>query len=106
MNIEEILALDRQKKINILLAATTYKSAEDSCNSLYMGSMAHASLHRKLGMSYPSRLSYKDVLENKETKDESIDGAIRQLENFILYIIDHPVASCPCCGQVIQVKKI
>lgn len=85
-----------------LLAVLDYRSGPDSCNSIYVGSMASAQIYHAFRMRY----GYGDIREAIR------GGSLRQVEqayevakHTIAYMKAHPRQTCPCCGTVgVQIR--
>lgn len=96
--LRRIATWPREEQEKILHAATTYRSGTDSCNSVYMGSIAHAILRRALGDGYPGTESYADLLPN--VSNQRIMMGIEAAMHIIEYMLENPRKKCPCCGQI------
>lgn len=93
--------LDNQTLKEAIIFATTYRSGEDSCGSVYMGGMAH------------SKLKY--ILHKGYVRDRSgsLEGALAQVdrdtlleayEHVVPYIraaLKHGTRHCPCCASIL-----
>lgn len=95
--LQALAPLSRDEKANLILKASRYRSGADSCNSLYMGGLATASLVHALGGAY----GRDDVLMllTKAT-DAQIEAGLDVCANIIDYMRDHPTKPCPTCGQI------
>lgn len=91
-------------KRDLIKQATKYRSGPDSCNSLYMGGMAHAQLCRDLGVSYPTPNGIEDAID--KATDAQIDTAYERLSKFIDKMQKKPMRHCQCCGQVMEAKEV
>lgn len=97
----ELTALDAAEKRQLILGASTYRSGEDSCNSIYMGGMAHSMLRHALGGTNMDNL---DVLLAKAS-DKHLDRALEVCASYIKTMRENPVRKCPCCGQIVSAKE-
>lgn len=93
-----IATWDRPAREGVLLAATKYRSSEDSCNSIYMGGMTHTVLRGVLGDSYPNKHSYEELVTT--VSDDVLNKAIMVAMHTIEYMLANPRKTCPCCGQI------
>lgn len=78
-----------------ILAALNYRSGPDSCNSIYMGSMATAMVYHAVGLKY----GMGDLVAAIETASE--DQVLRALDacrGVINYMKMYPTTTCPTCG--------
>lgn len=98
-----ITTWDRPAREGVLLAATKYRSGEDSCNSVYMGGMGHTSLRQALGDSYPNKHSYEELVAI--VSDKILNKGIMTAMHTIEYMLANPRRTCPCCGQITGDKK-
>lgn len=94
---DELLPLGRDEKEKLILAATEYRSGEDSCGSVYMGSIAHAGLSAIFRRPYGTCV-YKEVIPL--ASDDQINAGLFKVANIIKYMREHPKKKCPCCGQI------
>lgn len=91
--------MNRQEKCDKIYAAYQYRNGQDSINSVYMGSMATASLIHKLGGSY----GYHSVFELLETAtNKQIDSAFEYCKPYIDCMEKYPTTKFPCCGQIVS----
>ena len=97
--LEQLSKLTRKEKEGLLMAATTYRSGEDSCNSVYMGSMAHAGLMHALGGRYGQPPGYSVLIP--PSSSTMLDAGIKSAIHTIEYMIANPRKPCPCCGRII-----
>lgn len=108
--LHKLYAKPMDEKKALLLSATTYQSGEGLLNTVYMGSLAHASLRATLNM--PSAMEgYKDPMQSMsyEQRMESVDSkmlndGIRCAIHTIEYMLANPVTKCPTCGRIVEVK--
>jgi len=83
----------------LIREAMVYRSGEDSCNSVYMGSMAIAGLYHVLGLRYGEG-NFAEALEKAGRK--KVDALLKECKSMIVYMRAHPRKHCPCCGQIIK----
>lgn len=99
--------MDHAKKLledkALILAASRYRSAADSCNSVYLGSMATAKLFHVLGGDW-GRNGLADVI--KAASRAQVDEALKVCASVIEYMGKHPTTECPCCGGVVSVNRL
>lgn len=83
-----------------ILAAMDYRSGEDSCNSVYVGSMAEARVYHICGHYYREahEISVKKLLDN--ASGHEIAEVHKYLKHYIDYMKKHPTKKCPTCGQI------
>lgn len=93
-----LLALSRDEKVALIKGAASYRSGSDSCNSLYMGSIATSRLLHVLGGVYG-----QDGLESllERATESQVNAGIDYAWNYIDYMQKHPMKPCPCCGQIV-----
>lgn len=96
----EINAKPRPEREALLLAATTYRSGNDSCNSVYMGGMAHHSLRLALRDPYPNKMSYAELIPT--VSDKCLEAGIKAAIHTIEYMLRNPRDICPRCGSVVK----
>lgn len=89
------MKLTNQRKL--ILDATKYRSGADSINSVYMGSMALASLYCALGKQYG-----RDSLEIAiaTASEIQIQAALKICAPYIEYMIKYPTKHCQTCGNI------
>ncbi len=80
-----------------IIAALDYRSGPDSCNSLYLGSMATHSICQAFGGSlgdvgFDLRKAIKDGTRRQ------VDKALESCASVIEYMKKHPTGRCPTCG--------
>lgn len=80
-----------------ILDALEYKSGNDSCNSVYVGSLGTAIVVEILGGYYGK--SYIPALLNVATEAQ-VRAAHKQLKRVITYMHKPPVKKCPHCGNI------
>ncbi|WP_266032419.1 hypothetical protein [Brucella intermedia] len=95
---KRLLDLPRDDKIKLIKRAREYRSGTDSCNSVYMGSMAISMLCRALGGIYGN--DDVDYLLTKAS-DHNLDTALNVCASYIKTMEQHPTKPCPCCGQIV-----
>jgi len=83
----------------LIKAAAKYRSGSDSCNSVYMGSMATASLMRILGGSYGED-SLNDLLEKADAG--RITSALEFCDPYIRRMLANPRRECLACGVLVN----
>lgn len=86
----ELDPLSRNEKCALIVAAKTFRSGPDSCNSVYMGSMATHSLFCSLGGDV-LRESLDDLLER--ATDQQISAALDVCANIIKHMGRGPIAA-------------
>jgi hypothetical protein len=86
-----------------ILAVLEYKSSEDSCNSVYVGSMALSRVYSFLGSYYGSPTSITSLLETADSA--SIQLTHDYLSTYIDFMKKNPVNHCPKCGQIVRKTK-
>lgn len=89
--------MNHEKRKQEILAALEYRSGNDSCNSVYAGSMKLAQVISLLGGSY-GKDSVEHLLETATC--EQIAAAHRSLSFLIGFMHKHPVKKCPTCGNI------
>lgn len=102
----DLLERPVDERIQLICMAASYRSGQDSCNSVYMGGMAHSGLCRILRIDYsdPDRMSYKDALEwhVKAGDEDRVNKALEHCIFYISYAMGHPVTKCPTCGSIVR----
>lgn len=83
----------------LIKAALKYKSGADSCNSVYMGSMATARACAILGVGWPPSVKLADAVDN--ASDKVIERLLEHCQHYIDYMLEHPTTRCKSCGQII-----
>lgn len=78
-----------------ILAALEYRSGPDSCNSVYMGSMATASVYHAMGLNYGEG---DLVAAIKSAGSGQIANALDACRGVIRYMKMYPTTTCPTCG--------
>lgn len=96
----ELTALSMGDKRNLIRAASQYRSGEDSCNSVYMGGMAHAMLRRALGGGGYDGLD--DLLA--AANDARLNAGLYVCSSYIETMRRYPTKKCPCCGQIVSAE--
>ena len=86
--------MTREKLKEEILAAVEYRSGTDSCNSLYMGSMARSQLLRHLGSSHRTD-NTESALEKASM--EQLEKAHAFCEPYLAHRAKHPTGTCPTC---------
>lgn len=94
--------LEREKKQDLIVRAMDYKSGPDSCNSVYLGSMARHSTFMALG-SHITRGTLIDALA--KATDAQLNAALDVCANVIRYMLENPRTTCPTCGGIVPAKK-
>lgn len=97
--ISKLVCLPLEEKRQLLKEAVNYRSGESLINTVYMGSMATASLCSALGGMY-GKDSVISLIES--AKEENIDAGIRTAIHTIEYMLANPISKCPCCGQIVK----
>ncbi len=87
------------KDRNLIRQAVYYRSGPDSCNSMYMGGMALASLMHALGTTLGNG-DFEPVLLKANRKQ--LDNALDVCKNIIEYMQKHPMKICKCCGSILK----
>jgi hypothetical protein len=95
--------MKREEMIDLIRRAASYRSGADSCNSLYMGSMATHSLYCALGGTSPLHDTLDDLLSRATTAQ--LGAAMKVCDNIIRHMTKHPTKPCPCCGQIVPATK-
>lgn len=72
-------------------------------HDFYMGSMALAGLFRCLGADYG-----KDSIVTALAKAPGgrLIRAVAYCKDYLVFMREHPVAKCPCCGSLVLKKEI
>lgn len=97
----ELTELSLDEKRTLIKSASQYRSGTDSCNSVYMGGMAHAMLRRALGGGgYDGLDDLLAVATNKQ-----LDDGLSVCSSYIETMRQYPTKKCPCCGQIVQAEK-
>lgn len=91
--------VNREEKIEKILAAKNYRSNQDSVNSVYMNSMTISTILHMLGGSY-QKDSISDLIY--EADEETIDKVFDFCKTYIDYMEKHPTKKCLCCGQIVS----
>lgn len=86
--------LPRADKMALITKAREYRSGNDSCNSVYMGSTATHMLYRELA---PGK-DFADILEM--STDKQLDKALAVCAGVLDYAEHNPRERCPCCGAI------
>ena len=94
------IKMERDKEL--IRRAMEYRSGSDSCNSLYMGSMATAGLYHILGLQY-GKGGFDEALEKARRKQ--VDQLLKACDNIIEYMKKYPMKRCSHCGQVMSARK-
>lgn len=97
----ELTARSTEEKRALIKAASQYRSGTDSCNSVYMGGMAHAMLRRALGGGGYDGLDELLAAANAAQLNAGLDVCSSYIET----MRRHPTKKCPCCGQIVSVKE-
>ncbi len=97
----ELVSMTPDLKRATITAAANYRSGNDSCGSVYMGSMAHANLNRALGGTY-GKDGLHDLLTN--ATQAQLNAGLEVCWSYIAYMRQNPVARCPCCGGIVAEK--
>lgn len=97
--IDSRLEADRE----LIIAATTYRSGNDSIGSVYMGGMAMSMLGAIIGHGgWHDDRRLADVI--RAAPRAKIDKALEHCKSIIDYMQAHPVEKCPCCGAIRPAK--
>lgn len=88
--------MTRQNKIAEILKVWSYKSGEDSCNSVYLGSMEKGSVLHILGSTYASNTPIEELLDTAD--DAQVSKVHRKLNWIIVFMNANVVTTCPHCG--------
>jgi len=94
--------MDIEQKRDLIRAALSYRSGQDSINSVYMGSMATFSAMGALGERYGFGNLERGLANASE---DQIDACLKVCKRTIDYMLKHPTSKCPCCGQIVPAKK-
>lgn len=100
---QKLEKLTIRRRQNLLIKATSYRSGEGLLNTVYMGGMAHASLRRVLGDTYPGTKSYAELIRSVDEK--TLNCGLLTVAHTIDYMLAHPTKKCPCCGQIISASR-
>lgn len=97
---------DDQADRDLIRKALVYRSGEDSCNSVYMGSMATALVWQvlKVDLLKQSRVDFDDALAKADRLQ--LDECMNIARSVIRYMDKNPVSRCPCCGQIVRAKVV
>jgi hypothetical protein len=84
--------------------ALDYRSASDSTNAVYMGSLARAILYQVLDLDYGrvTRAEFDGKLA--EASRLHLDQCMNIARSVIMYMENNQVSRCPCCGQIVPAK--
>lgn len=88
-----------EKMRSLIAAAAAYRSGNDSINTVYMGSMATASLYAALGLRY-GQPGFNERLAAADRP--MLERAFAVCSNIIEYMQKHPTRKCPCCGGIVS----
>ena len=99
----ELAPLTRLEKEKLIQEASVYRSGPDSCNSLYMGSLAIGSLYYALN-GIKSRDTLAELLGR--ASDAQIDAALGVCANIIKYMRENPTKACPTCGSTVLAEVL
>lgn len=91
---------------DLIRKALAYRSGEDSCNSVYMGSLATAMLFGVLELNYgrTPASAFDDALATATRMQ--LDECMNIARSVITYMDKNPVSRCPCCGQIVRAKAV
>lgn len=88
----------------LILRAVSYRSGKDSCNSVYLGSLALHRLYQVFDLGY-THDSARDLAAAVERGTRTqLDQAMNIASNVILFMEENPRERCPCCGQIMPAK--
>ena len=79
-----------------IIAALDYRSGPDSCNSVYLGSMAVGMICHAVGIKYSDAVDRREII--RTASREQIDKALKIAKPVIDHMKEHPTAICPTCG--------
>lgn len=97
-----VAPLPLDQKRDLIRRAADYKSGSDSCNSVYMGSLATHTMMLALGADPKSWDLEAPLAKAGPTQ---IDKALDVCASIIWYMQKHPTTKCSQCGQVVPVKE-
>lgn len=87
---------ERDRKL--ISAAMRYRSCEDPCRAVYLGSVATYMVRLAVGGSSTGE-GFEESLA--KASRSQLDRALKECRWVIDYMLEHPTMPCPSCGQVV-----